>query len=183
MTRHITHARAPAISLLALLLFLPAVGSAQSPAPVRPLGTAVIKATTGLCRRGAICHKDRAGVWTPKTKVGIVAVSIAEQADVDLYVDAEISTKPEMYQCNETDATGCVFRAKYAGPGLYDYAATSGSTYLGSNVTTTNLAFPSGYAIVVPAGAPVYLHLDVRNGSLIDLAVDQDAWIYFTPLP
>jgi hypothetical protein len=152
------------------------------PAP-RPLETAVIKATTGLCGRGAICHKDRAGVWVPKTKVGIVGVTIAEQADVDLYVDVEVSTKPEMYQCNDVDATGCVFRVKYSGPGLYDYGASSGSTYLGSNVTTSALSFPAGYAIVVPAGVPVYVHLDVINSSLIDMKVDQDAWLYFTPLP
>jgi hypothetical protein len=171
-----------AISLMALLSF-PAVGSAESLTPLKPLSTAVIKATTGLCRRGATCHKDKAGVWVPKTKVGIVSVSIAEQADVDLYVDVEISTKPEMYQCNEADATGCVFRVKYAGPGLYDYSATSGTTYLGSNVTSTNISFPAGYAIVVPAGAPIYVHLDVINSSLVDLKVDQDAWIYFTPLP
>lgn len=170
-------------SLASLLLasFLGACSAEPAP-PVTPLRTAVIKAATGLCGRGQICHVDRAGAWVPQTKVGIVAVSIAEQADVDLYVDAEISTKPEMYQCNAEDATGCVFRAKYAGPGLYDYGATSGSTYLGSNVTTTNIAFPAGTAIVVEAGTPVYLHLDVINGSLIDLSVDQDAWVYFTPL-
>ncbi len=174
--------RFAATALLALLL-LPAVAGAGSPDPLKPLSTAVIKSTTGLCLRGATCHVDRAGVWIPKTKVGIVAVSIAEQADVDVYVDAEISSKPEMYQCNEVDATGCVFRMKYVGPGLYDYSAKTGSTYLGSNVTTTSLSFPSGYAIVIPAGTPVYVHLDVINGSLIDLKVDQDAWIYFTPLP
>jgi hypothetical protein len=169
--------------LLAAMLALPAVGAAESPEPLKPLQTAVIKATTGLCGKGKTCHADRAGVFVPKTKVGIVSVSIAEQADVDLYVDVEISTKPEMYQCNEVDATGCVFRVKYSGPGLYDYGATSGSTYLGSNVTTTNLSFPAGTAIVVPAGTPIYVHLDVINSSLIDLKVDQDAWLYYTPLP
>jgi hypothetical protein len=162
---------------------LPGRGAAEPGAEPKPLHTAVIKASTGLCRRGAVCRKHKAGVWVPKTKVGIVAASIAEQADVDLYVDVEISTKAEMYQCNGDDATGCVFRAKYAGPGLFDYGAKTGSTYLGSNVTTTNISFPSGYAIVVPAGTPVYVHLDVINGSLIDLSVDQDAWLYFTPLP
>lgn len=150
---------------------------------VVPLETAVIKATTGLCLRGKTCHVDRAGAWVPRTRVAIVAASIAEQADVDLYVDAEISTKPEMYQCDGSDASGCIFRAKYAGPGLFDYGAASGSTYLGSNVTTTNITFPAGTAIVVPAGVPVYLHLDVINASLIDLQVDQDAWLYFIPQP
>lgn len=177
---------ARALGLSLLLSALPAcAGSAQSAAPAvapTPLSTAVIKATTGLCGRGLTCHKDRAGVFVPKTKIGIVAVSIAEQADVDLYVDVEISTKPEMYQCNEADATGCVFRVKYAGPGLFDYGASSGSTYLGSNVTTNNISFPAGTAIVVPAGTPIYVHLDVINGSLIDMKVDQDAWLYYVPL-
>jgi hypothetical protein len=167
----------------ALLIPLLSAACATEPvSPLMPLETAVIKATTGLCGRGQTCHVDRAGAWVPQTRVGIVAASIAEQADIDLYVDAEISTRPEMYQCNSEDGTGCVFRAKYAGPGLYDYGASSGSTYLGSNVTTTNITFPSGYAIVVEAGTPVYLHLDVINGSLIDLSVDQDAWLYYVPM-
>ena len=155
--------------------------------PIKNIQTAVIKAhatvAPALCLKGALCHRDQAGSWTPKTKVAIVAVSIAEQSDVALYVDAEVSTKPAMYQCDETDATGCIFRAKYVGPGLYDYGATSGTTYLGSNVTNTNMAFPAGYAIVLEAGVPVYVHLDVRNGSLIDVNVDQDVWLYYVPLP
>ena len=167
----------------AVLLALPASGSAQPEELLKPLQTAVIKATAGTCLRGKTCHRDKAGVWVPKTKVGIVSASIAEQADVDVYVDIEISTKPEMYQCSDVDATGCVFRIKYAGPGLFSYGSTQGSTYLGSNITSTNITFPAGYAIIIPAGTPVYLHLDVINDSLIDLKVDQDAWIYYTPLP
>ncbi|MGA7982557.1 MAG: hypothetical protein WCA32_20340 [Chromatiaceae bacterium] len=164
------------------LLSFPPQALTQSGAQLQPLSTAVIRATTGLCERGKECHKDKAGVWMPKTKVGIVSVSVAEQADVDLYVDLEVSTRPEMYQCAGNDAAGCIFRMKYAGPGLYDYGATSGSTYLGSNITNSNITFPAGYAIVVPAGTPVYVHLDVRNASLIDLKVDQDAWIYYVPM-
>lgn len=173
-------------ALLALALCAPLACSPPAPPappPLVPLQTTVIKATTGLCLKGQICHKDRAGVWIPKTRAGIVAVSIAEQADVDLYADLELSTKPEMYQCNEEDAAGCVYRAKYSGPGLYDYGATGGTTYLGSNVTTTSLAFPAGTGIVIEAGVPVYVHLDVINGSMIDLKVDQDAWIYWVPVP
>jgi len=177
-------APSPARALLVLLWLLASgAASAQPPPTLKPLKTAVIKATTGLCLKGATCHKDKAGVWVPSTKVGILGVSVAEQADVDIYADIEVSTKPEMYQCNGEDANGCIFRVKYAGPGLFDYGAKSGSTYLGSNVTNTNLSFPAGYAIVVPAGVPIYVHLDVINGSLIDLKVDQDAWIYYTPLP
>jgi hypothetical protein len=172
-------------ALLALALVL-LTGTEPTPAwaapAINPLSTAVIKSTTGLCLRGKICHVDKAGAWIPDRDVAIVAASIAEQVDVALYVDIEISTKPEMYQCNETDATGCIFRTKYSGPGLYVYGATSGNTYLGSNVTTTNITFPAGYGIVVKKGVPVYVHLDVRNGSLIDLKVDQDAWLYYVPL-
>ena len=172
-------------ALLGLALVL-LTGAGLMPAwaapAIKPLSTAVIKSTTGLCLRGKICHVDKAGVWIPDRDVAIVAASIAEQADVALYVDIEISTKPEMYQCNEADASGCIFRMKYSGPGLYVYGATSGNTYLGSNITTTSISFPAGTGIVVKKGVPVYIHLDVRNGSLIDLKVDQDAWLYYVPL-
>jgi hypothetical protein len=172
-----------AAALLALALS-PGAGltPAQAAPAIKPLSTAVIKSTTGLCLRGKTCHADKAGAWVPSTDVAIVSASIAEQVDVALYVDIEISTKPEMYQCNEADASGCIFRMKYSGPGLYVYGATSGNTYLGSNVTTTSITFPAGYGIVVKKGVPVYVHLDVRNGSLIDLKVDQDAWLYYVPL-
>jgi hypothetical protein len=167
--------------LLAAALVLVRGNASAAPA-IQPISTTVIKATTGLCHRGKTCHVDKAGGWIPDRDVAIVAASIAEQVDVALYVDIEISTKPEMYQCNEADASGCIFRTKYSGPGLYVYGATSGNTYLGSNVTTTNITFPSGYGIVIKKGVPVYVHLDVRNGSLIDLKVDQDAWLYYVPL-
>ena len=146
---------------------------------IEPLNVAVIKATTGLCLRGETCHKDRAGSWTPKKAISILAVSVAEQADIDLYTDIEVSTRPEMYQCAGDDSKGCIFRAKYAGPGLFDYGSTSGSTYVGSNITNTTITFPTGYGLMVQAGEPIHVHLDVRNGSLIDLKVDQDAWIYY----
>jgi hypothetical protein len=174
----------PAVLLGLVLVIL--AGAAPTPASaapaIQPISTAVIKSTTGLCLRGKTCHVDKAGVWTPDRDVAIVAASIAEQVDVALYVDIEISTRPEMYQCNEADAIGCIFRMKYSGPGLYVYGAASGNTYLGSNVTTTNITFPAGYGIVLKKGVPVYIHLDVRNGSLIDLKVDQDAWLYYVPL-
>jgi hypothetical protein len=174
---------APSMLLAGALLFMAgtqAVPAWAAPA-IQPISTAVIKATTGLCLRGKTCHVDKAGVWTPERDVAIVAASVAEQVDVALYVDIEISTKPEMYQCNETNAGGCIFRVKYSGPGLYVYDANSGNTYLGSNVTNTNITFPAGTGIVVKKGVPVYVHLDVRNGSLIDLKVDQDAWLYYVP--
>jgi hypothetical protein len=160
----------------AAALLLAGAARAEAAAPIQPLSVAVIKSTTGMCRSGQICHKGQAGVWVPKTDVAIVAVSVPEQTDVDLYVDIEISTAPEMYL-----TTGHIFRAKYAGPGLFDYGASSGNTFLGSNVTTTNISFPSGTGIVVKAGTPVYVHLDARNGSLIDVVVDQDCYLYYLP--
>ncbi len=105
-----------------------------------------------------------------------------EQAEIALYVDLEISTRPEMYQCAGDDSSGCIFRMNYAGPGLYDYGGTTGSTYLVSNITDTAMTFPTGYGILVPAGTPIHVHLDVRNQSLIDLKVDQDAWLYYVPV-
>jgi len=62
---------------------------------------------------------------------------LPEQAEIALYVDLEISTRPEMYQCAGDDSSGCIFRMKYAGPGLYDYGGTTGSTDPGSNITDT----------------------------------------------
>jgi hypothetical protein len=153
-------------------------------APVTPLRTVVIKSSAGFCQKGTTCHKDQAGIWTPSTKVAILGASIAEQTDVNLYVDIEVSAKTPMYACglsNPEDALGCIFRTKYVGPGLYDYGATSGNTYLGSNITTTNMAFPTGYGIVIDKGQPVYVHLDVRNQSLIDITVEQDVWLYYIP--
>jgi hypothetical protein len=177
-----TRAAGPLRTLIgAALLALSALPTTAAPG-IQPISTAVIKATTGLCYRGSVCHVDKAGVWVPKTRVAILSVSAAEQADVALYVDLEVSTRPEMYQCAGNDSKGCIFRMKYAGPGLFAYGANSGSTYLGSNITTTNMTFPAGYGIVVEAETPVYVHLDVRNQSLIDLKVDQDAWLYYVPL-
>jgi len=160
------------------VLLLPSV----APAEVKDLSTAVIKSTTHLCIRGTLCHRDQAGVWVPKAKVAILSASLAEQTDVDIYVDIEVSTKPTMYLCNGSDAKGCIARAKYAGPGLFDYGATQGSTYLGSNITTTHITFPSGYGIIVDAGVPIYVHLDVRNDSLLDVVVDQAVWLYYVPV-
>jgi hypothetical protein len=172
-----TPRRLPLALALALLL-----APAAAPAQTKPLSTAVIKSTTNMCLKGKTCHRDKAGVWVPPTKIAILAVSLAEQTDLALYVDIEVSTRPAMYMCAGSDSAGCIARAKYAGPGLFSYGATSGSTYLGSNITNTYMAFPEGYGIVVDAGTPIYVHLDARNGSLIDVVIDQDAWLYYVPV-
>jgi len=156
--------------------------SATAAAQVKPLSTAVIKSTTNMCLKGKTCHRAQAGVWVPPTKIAILAVSLAEQTDIDVYVDIEVSTRPAMYMCAGNDSKGCIARAKYSGPGLFSYGATQGSTYLGSNITTTYMAFPAGYGIVVEKGTPIYVHLDARNDSLIDVVIDQDAWLYYVPV-
>ena len=157
--------------------------SAACAAQVKPLSTAVIKSTTHMCLKGKTCHRDQAGVWAPPTKIAILAVSLAEQTDIDVYVDIEVSTRPAMYMCAGNDSKGCIARAKYSGPGLFSYGATQGSTYLGSNITTTYMPFPDGYGIIVDKGTPIYVHLDARNDSLIDVVIDQDAWLYYVPVP
>ena len=167
-------------STLALaLLFCASTAAAQG---VKPLSTAVIKSTTNMCLKGKTCHRAQAGVWVPPTRIAILAVSIAEQTDIDVYLDIEVSTRPQMYMCAGNDSKGCIARAKYSGPGLFSYGSTQGSTYLGSNITTTYMAFPSGYGIIVEKGTPIYVHLDARNDSLIDVVVDQDAWLYYVPV-
>jgi hypothetical protein len=173
------HRRPPPGLLLLLVLLL---SPWAAPAQVKPLSTAVIKSTTNMCLKGKTCHRDQAGVWVPPTKIAILAVSIAEQTDLALYLDIEVSTRPTMYMCAGNDSKGCIARAKYAGPGLFSYGATSGSTYLGSNITNTYTAFPDGYGIIVEKGTPIYVHLDARNGSLIDVVIDQDAWLYYVPV-
>jgi hypothetical protein len=172
----------PRLALLAPLLAL--LSARAVPAePIKELSVAVIKSSAGLCLRGTkVCHKDQAGVWVPPRKIAILAVSLAEQVDVDLYVDMEVSTRPAMYMCAGGDSKGCIARAKYVGPGLFDYGARAGNTYVGSNVTDTHIAFPAGYGIIVDKGVPIYVHLDVINESLIDLKVDQDAWLYYVPV-
>jgi hypothetical protein len=168
---------------LPLVLALVLSWSAAAAAQVKPLSTAVIKSTTNMCLKGKICHRDQAGVWTPTTKIAIVAVSLAEQTDIDVYMDMEVSTRPKMYMCAGSDSNGCIARAKYSGPGLFSYGSNQGSTYLGSNITTTWMPFPDGYGIIVDKGTPIYVHLDARNDSLIDVVIDQDAWLYYVPVP
>jgi hypothetical protein len=138
----------------------------------------VYGASPHIGRGGGSWYTGSAGWWY---RVAIESV-LGIQADIDLYTDAEVSTRPEMYQCAGDDARGCIFRAKYAGPGLFDYGASSGSTYLGSNITTTSIVFPASYGILVDAGETVHVHLDVRNNSLIDQKVDQDARLYYVPI-
>lgn len=120
-------------------------------------------------------HWDRAGTWTPTTTVRIHAVNIPEQTEIAIYTDIEVSTAREMYLLN-----GHIFRAKYAGPGILRDPPCEVS-FLGSNITTTNIVFPEGTWIKVPRGTPVYVHMDVKNWSPFRIDhMTQDVYIYYT---
>src|SRR5262245_20333437 len=112
--------RHPPLRLAFLVLAL-LLSAGPSRAQVKPLSTAVIKSTTNMCLKGKTCHRDQAGVWVPPSKIAILAVSLAEQTDLALYVDIEVSTRPAMYMCSGNDSKGCIARANYAGPGLFCY--------------------------------------------------------------
>jgi hypothetical protein len=151
--------------LLALALVCPSAATAQ----VKPLSTAVIKSSTGMCLKGKTCHKGQAGVWVPQTKIAILAVSLAEQTDIDVYVDIEVSTRPQMYMCAGNDSNGCIARAKYSGPGPVQLRRDLGQHLPRLEHHHTFQAFPAGYGIIVDKGTPIYVHLDARNDSLIDV--------------
>jgi hypothetical protein len=75
---------------------------------------------------------------------------------------------------------GHIFRAKYAGPGILRDPPCEVS-FLGSNITTTNIVFPEGTWIKVPRGTPVYVHMDVKNLSPFRIDhMTQDVYIYYT---
>ena len=92
------------------------------------------------------------------------------------YTDIEVTTAPKMYL-----PEGHIFRVKYAGPGiLRDPPCPHAQAYVGSNITTTNIAFPSGTWISVPAGTPIYVHMDVKNWSPQQIErMTQDVYIYY----
>ena len=65
----------------ALFSFLLAASGAAGEA-LKPLSTAVIKSTAGLCLKGKTCHKDKAGVFVPKTKIGLSTAAAANGIDL-----------------------------------------------------------------------------------------------------
>lgn len=120
-------------------------------------------------------HQDRAAMWKPTKTIRIHAVNIPEQSEVTLYTDIEVSTAPEMYLLQ-----GHIFRAKYAGPGILRNPACDIS-FAGSNITTTNIVFPAGYWITVPAQTPIYVHMDVINWTPYAISpMTQDVYIYYS---
>jgi hypothetical protein len=75
---------------------------------------------------------------------------------------------------------GHIFRVKYAGPGIIRNPPCE-SSFVGSNITTTNIVFPSGYWISVKEGKPIYVHMDIINWSpYVINPMTQDVYIYYT---
>ena len=174
-------------STLAFLVFAGTFGyqrsaSAQSRAPATgDLKVQVLKACQNcdLPPAPAPCqsrtfHRDQAATWIPDKPVKIIAVNIPEQTEITLYTDIEVSTSQQMYL-----PEGHIFRVKYAGPGILRNPPCDVS-FSGSNITTTNIVFPSGYGIHVTAGTPVYVHMDVINWTPYEInPMAQDVYIYY----
>lgn len=122
-------------------------------------------------------HWDQATTWVPDKTIRIHAVNIPEQSEVAIYTDIEVSTALKMYSLD-----GHVFRAKYAGPGILRLGnVTCENTFLGSNITDTNIVFPSNHWIRVEAGTPIYVHMDVINWTPYTIhPMTQDVYIYYT---
>ena len=120
-------------------------------------------------------HVNKAGAWTVAEDIRIHAVSIPEQSEVAIYADIEVSTAPEMYL-----PEGHIFQSKYAGPGILHNPPTPIS-FAGSNITTTNISFPSGVSIHIPAGMTIYVHLDLINHAPFEVyPMTQDIYLYYT---
>lgn len=120
-------------------------------------------------------HWDQAAIWVPEKNIKIRAVSIPEQSEIAIYTDIEVSTASEMYL-----PYGHIFRVKYTGPGILRDPPCE-SSFLGSNITTTNIVFPNSCWIRIKKGTPIYVHMDVINWSPFEIyPMTQDVYIYYT---
>jgi hypothetical protein len=125
--------------------------------------------------RSTIMHRNKAGSWTPDVPIRIHAVSIPEQSEAAIYTDIEVSTAEEMYQLE-----GHIFREKYAGPGIIRDPPCPVS-FSGSNITTTNIVFPSGSWIDINQGQAINVHMDVINWTPYEISpMAQDVYIYYS---
>lgn len=141
---------------------------------IKACETCILPEAPGPCQ-SSILHQDQAATWIPEMNIKIHAVSIPEQTEVSIYTDIEVSTAPEMYL-----PYGHIFRVKYAGPGILRDPPCE-SSFLGSNITTTNIVFPAGYGISVMRDNPIYVHMDVINWTAFKIdPMTQDVYIYYT---
>lgn len=123
-------------------------------------------------------HWDKAATWIPDRNIRIHGVSIAENSEVALYIDIEVSTAPLMYL-----TYGHIFRMKYAGPGILRDPPCDVS-FSGSNNTATNIMFPKGSYMPIAAWTPIYVHIDAVNWTPYDInPMSQDVTIYYSIAP
>ena len=162
-------------AVLIALFFAVSVESASLKVKVlKACQNCTLTAAPGPCQ-SSMSHWDKAAEWTPEKNIQIHVVSIPEQTEISLYTDIEVSTAEKMYL-----TTGHIFRVKYAGPGILRNPPCEAS-FLGSNITTTNITFPAGYWISVPKGTTIYVHMDVINWSPYEISpMAQDVYIYYT---
>ena len=140
---------------------------------IKACESCVLPAAPGDCQ-SVHRHWDQAAAWTPDRNVRIHAVSIPEQSEVSIYTDIEVSTAEAMYA-----REGHIFRMKYAGPGRLNLNCPY--SFMGSNVTTSNIVFPTFYWIAVPAGTTIYVHMDVINWSPFEVnPMTQDVYLYYS---
>ena len=148
-------------------------GQALQVKVIKACETCKLPAAPADCRSSRE-HWDQAGVWIPETDINIHVVSIPEQSEISIYTDIEVSTATQMYL-----PEGHIFRVKYAGPGIFNGKCPY--SFLGSNITTTNMVFPMGLWIAVSKGTPIYVHMDVFNWSPFEInPMAQDVYIYYT---
>ncbi|MDP3726520.1 MAG: hypothetical protein Q8R36_04985 [bacterium] len=146
------------------------------------LHTKVIKAGIGRKALKALrCESThqtwhQAGVWIPDRTIRVLHILIAEQSEIALYVDIEVSLHPQMLNADQDEQ---LFRYKYAGPAV-QWNPPCPVQYAGSN-TTNNIINLTPQGIVVKKGTPIYVHLDVINWSPIDVCdMIQDVTLYYT---
>lgn len=145
------------------------------------LHTKVIKAGAGYnILKASRCESThqvwhKAGVWIPNHTIRVLHILIAEQSEIALYVDIEVSLHPKMLSADQDEQ---LFRYKYAGPSV-QYSPPCPVQYAGSN-TTNNIINLVPQGIVVKRGTPIYVHLDIINWAPIDINMTQDVTLYYT---
>src|SRR3989338_7105994 len=146
------------------------------------LHTKVIKAGVGYkvlkAERCKSTHQTwhKAGVWIPDHPIRILHILIAEQFEIALYVDIEVSLNPHMLSADQDEQ---LFRYKYAGPAV-QWSPPCPVQYSGSN-TTNNIINLAPQGIVIKKNTPIYVHIDVINWAPITIrGMIQDVTLYYT---
>src|SRR3989338_8597527 len=148
----------------------------------KSLHTKVIKAGLGCSIDAGTRNKQvhetwhKTGEWIPDHDIRIMHILIAEQSEIALYVDIEVSLNPHMLRADQDEQ---LFRYKYAGPAV-QWNPPCSVQYSGSN-TTNNIMNLAPQGIVIKRGTPIYVHIDVINWAPITIrGMIQDVTLYYT---